>query len=240
MVASFPAEQVTSLVRAQTGEVFLATSNPGKVHVLEPGGGAQRHVHLEGQGHRHRLELGTRALGRRAARGDRDPGPDAQREHGHARQHLVSLVGALHEPPGRAGRQRARALPPGARDPGRPAGPLARARHAGGRVPAAQPAGPRSRRSPSIRRARSSRSRSRCRARWTSWASTSRAIRRAVRAAAPRAQHAVRHRLQPPAVPEGRADLLLAGGRPQRRHARLRRLLPAARATAASGCSRRA
>jgi sugar lactone lactonase YvrE len=35
MVSSFPAEQVTSLVRAKTGEVFLATSNPGRVHALE-------------------------------------------------------------------------------------------------------------------------------------------------------------------------------------------------------------
>ena len=41
MISSFPAEQLTSLVRARGGEVFLATSNPGKVHVLEPGAGAR-------------------------------------------------------------------------------------------------------------------------------------------------------------------------------------------------------
>ncbi len=35
MVTSFPAEQVTNLVRVKSGEVFLATSNPGKVHVVE-------------------------------------------------------------------------------------------------------------------------------------------------------------------------------------------------------------
>ena len=63
MVTSFPAEQVTNLVRAKTGEVFLATSNPGRVHVLEAGGRDARDVHLQGQGHRHRLELGPRALG---------------------------------------------------------------------------------------------------------------------------------------------------------------------------------
>src|SRR5258707_12961359 len=39
MVTSFPAEQVTNLVRAKTGEVFLATSNPGRVHVLEAAAG---------------------------------------------------------------------------------------------------------------------------------------------------------------------------------------------------------
>ena len=41
MVTSFPAEQVTNLVRAKTGEVFLATSNPGRVHVLEAGAGTR-------------------------------------------------------------------------------------------------------------------------------------------------------------------------------------------------------
>ncbi len=41
MVTSFPAEQVTSLVRAKTGEVFLATSNPGKVHALEAAPGTK-------------------------------------------------------------------------------------------------------------------------------------------------------------------------------------------------------
>jgi outer membrane protein assembly factor BamB len=41
MVTSFPAEQVTSLIRAKSGEVFLATSNPGKVHVVEAGAGAR-------------------------------------------------------------------------------------------------------------------------------------------------------------------------------------------------------
>jgi sugar lactone lactonase YvrE len=41
MIASFPAEQLTTLVRARTGEVYLATSNPGKVHVLEPAAGAR-------------------------------------------------------------------------------------------------------------------------------------------------------------------------------------------------------
>ena len=39
MVTSFPAEQVTNLVHAKTGEVFLATSNPGRVHVLEAAAG---------------------------------------------------------------------------------------------------------------------------------------------------------------------------------------------------------
>lgn len=41
MVTSFPAEQVTNLVRARTGEVFLATSNPGKVHVVEAAAGTR-------------------------------------------------------------------------------------------------------------------------------------------------------------------------------------------------------
>ena len=41
MVTSFPAEQVTNLVRAKSGEVFLATSNPGRVHVLEAGAGTR-------------------------------------------------------------------------------------------------------------------------------------------------------------------------------------------------------
>ena len=35
MVATFPAEQVTSLVRAGDGRVYVATSNPGRVHTLE-------------------------------------------------------------------------------------------------------------------------------------------------------------------------------------------------------------
>ncbi|PYQ38400.1 MAG: hypothetical protein DMF77_24195, partial [Acidobacteria bacterium] len=42
MVTSFPAEQVTNLVHAKTGEVFLATSNPGRVHVLEAAAGTTR------------------------------------------------------------------------------------------------------------------------------------------------------------------------------------------------------
>ncbi len=41
MVTSFPAEQVTNLVRAKTGEVFLATSNPGRVHVLGAAAGTR-------------------------------------------------------------------------------------------------------------------------------------------------------------------------------------------------------
>jgi outer membrane protein assembly factor BamB len=41
MIAGFPAEQLTSLVRTRSGEVFLATANPGRVHVLEPGAGAR-------------------------------------------------------------------------------------------------------------------------------------------------------------------------------------------------------
>jgi hypothetical protein len=35
MVSSYPAEQVTALARGASGAVFLATSNPGKIHVLE-------------------------------------------------------------------------------------------------------------------------------------------------------------------------------------------------------------
>jgi hypothetical protein len=34
MLASFPAEQVTSLLRTPSGEVYLATSNPGRIHAL--------------------------------------------------------------------------------------------------------------------------------------------------------------------------------------------------------------
>ncbi|HEV7500157.1 MAG TPA: WD40 repeat domain-containing protein, partial [Vicinamibacteria bacterium] len=41
MVTSFPAEQVTNLVRTKSGEVFLATSNPGKVHVVEASPGTR-------------------------------------------------------------------------------------------------------------------------------------------------------------------------------------------------------
>src|SRR5262249_40282502 len=41
MISSFPGEQVTSLVRVKSGEVFLATSNPGKVHALEPSPGSK-------------------------------------------------------------------------------------------------------------------------------------------------------------------------------------------------------
>jgi hypothetical protein len=41
MVSTFPAEQVTSLVRAPSGQVFLATSNPGKVHELGAAPGAR-------------------------------------------------------------------------------------------------------------------------------------------------------------------------------------------------------
>jgi hypothetical protein len=37
MVATFPAEQVTSLHRTEAGVIYLATSNPGKVHALERG-----------------------------------------------------------------------------------------------------------------------------------------------------------------------------------------------------------
>ena len=36
MLASFPAEQVTSLLRGAAGQVHVATSNPGRVHLLEP------------------------------------------------------------------------------------------------------------------------------------------------------------------------------------------------------------
>jgi sugar lactone lactonase YvrE len=35
MLASFPAEQVTSLLRGAAGAVHVATSNPGRIHVLE-------------------------------------------------------------------------------------------------------------------------------------------------------------------------------------------------------------
>jgi hypothetical protein len=35
MLASFPAEQITSLIRTASGAVFLATSNPGRIHALE-------------------------------------------------------------------------------------------------------------------------------------------------------------------------------------------------------------
>jgi sugar lactone lactonase YvrE len=35
MLASFPAEQVTSLLRSASGAVYLATSNPGRIHALE-------------------------------------------------------------------------------------------------------------------------------------------------------------------------------------------------------------
>ena len=37
MLASFPAEQVTSLLRTASGAVYLATSNPGRIHALEAG-----------------------------------------------------------------------------------------------------------------------------------------------------------------------------------------------------------
>ena len=82
--------------------------------------------------------------------------------------------------------------------------------------------------SPCTRRARSSRSRSRCRGTWTSSASTSRAIPKGGRRSPRRARAC---RPPPPTaepVPEGRADVLVAGRRSQRRHARLRRVLPAA------------
>ena len=36
MLATFPAEQVTSLLRSEGGRVYVATSNPGRVHTLEP------------------------------------------------------------------------------------------------------------------------------------------------------------------------------------------------------------
>jgi len=35
MLASFPAEQITSLLRTASGALYLATSNPGRVHALE-------------------------------------------------------------------------------------------------------------------------------------------------------------------------------------------------------------
>jgi outer membrane protein assembly factor BamB len=37
MLASFPAEQITSLLRTASGAVYLATSNPGRIHALEAG-----------------------------------------------------------------------------------------------------------------------------------------------------------------------------------------------------------
>ena len=37
MLASFPAEQITSLLRTESGAVYLATSNPGRIHALEAG-----------------------------------------------------------------------------------------------------------------------------------------------------------------------------------------------------------
>jgi sugar lactone lactonase YvrE len=41
MLSTFPAEQVTSLHRADSGTILLATSNPGKVHSLESGPAAR-------------------------------------------------------------------------------------------------------------------------------------------------------------------------------------------------------
>ena len=41
MLSAFPAEQVTALFRGPADSVAVATSNPGKVHVLEPAAGAQ-------------------------------------------------------------------------------------------------------------------------------------------------------------------------------------------------------
>jgi hypothetical protein len=41
MLSSFPADQVTSLFRGPADSVAVATSNPGKVHVLEPAAGAR-------------------------------------------------------------------------------------------------------------------------------------------------------------------------------------------------------
>ena len=35
MLASFPAEQITSLLRTESGTVYLATSNPGRIYALE-------------------------------------------------------------------------------------------------------------------------------------------------------------------------------------------------------------
>ena len=46
--------------------------------------------------------------------------------------------------------------------------------------------------------------------------------------------------LQPQALPEGRPDVLVASGRSQRRHARVRRVLPAGSRTAASGRCKKA
>ena len=107
MIAAFPAEQVTSLVRARSGRGLPGHVEPGEGPRPGAGGRRARDVHLQGEGHRHRLQLGTRALGCGAAGRNRDPGPDAQREHGHARQHVDAVVGAVHQPPGRARGQRA-------------------------------------------------------------------------------------------------------------------------------------
>ena len=54
-----------------------------------------RHLRLEGEGHRDRVELGPAPLGRRPARGNRAPGADAQRQHPDSRHHLVRLVRGL-------------------------------------------------------------------------------------------------------------------------------------------------
>ena len=62
----------------ETGDVYLATSNPGRVHALERGAGARGHLHLQGEGHRDRLHLGPRCAGTRSVpAGTRDRGADA-------------------------------------------------------------------------------------------------------------------------------------------------------------------
>ena len=58
-------------------------------------------------------------------------------------------------------------------------------------------------------------------------------------AAAARAQHASGHQLQPEAVSARHPDVLLEGRRPERRHPRLRRVLPGGRAIARSGSLRK-
>ncbi len=140
MLASFPAEQVTSLLRTASGAVYLATSNPGRIHALEAGPapagsfvskvkdtetistwGRVRWEGVTPPGHPHR-------------------GHEPQRQHGDARRDVDRVVEGLRPPGGRTVVERARALPAVEGRPRRRRRADARPRHRHRGVPAAQPA----------------------------------------------------------------------------------------------------